>query len=198
MTQWIDFAYAVTGVSVERDYPVGLYEALRQLAPWLDEEPMAGVHPMRGLTPAAGQWLIGGRTRLLLRVPESRGEACERLQGQRLDLAAPLHIGRASRRDLLAHPVLHAKLVITGASDEGEFVADIAGAVAELELDCETIVGRRGELRVGGESRPGFSLMLHGLSVEESLAAQSHGLGAYRKFGCGLFVPHKSVAAVGH
>lgn len=198
MTQWVDYAYAITGVSVERDYPVGLFEALRQLAPWLDEEPMAGVHPMRGLTPAAGRMLIGGRTRLLLRVPESRSEACQRLQGQLLDLDAPLHIGLASRRELLAHPVLHAKLVVTGAGDEGEFVADIARAVAELELDCETIVGRRGELHLGGAAVPGFSLMLHGLSVGESLAAQAQGLGLYRKYGCGLFMPHKSVAAVGH
>jgi CRISPR-associated protein Cas6 len=197
MTRWIDFAFAVAGDSVDRDYPEGLYDALRAAAPWLDEEPLAGVHPMRGLTPSAGTLLIGGRTRLVLRVPESRSEACERLQGAALELTPPLHIGSATHRELLPHPVLHAKLVITGAEEEADFVADVAGAVAELGLDCETIVGRRGELLVGAQRLAGFSLMLHGLSAAQSLKAQAHGVGQYRKLGCGVFVPHKSVAAVG-
>jgi len=197
MTRWLDFAFSVAGDSVDRDYPQGLYEALRAAAPWLDDEPLAGVHPMRGLTPSAGALLIGGRTRLVLRVPESRTEACERLQGAALDLPTPLRIGGLSRRELLPHPVLHAKLVVTGAEDEADFVADIARAVAELGLDCETIVGRRGELLIGEQRLAGFSLMLHGLSAAQSLKAQAHGLGQHRKLGCGVFVPHKSVAAVG-
>jgi CRISPR-associated protein Cas6 len=197
MTRWVDFAYAIAGASVERDYPAGLYAALRALAPWLDEEPSAAVHPLRGLTPAAGSLLLGGRSRLLLRVPESRIEACEQLQGRSLGLPVPLAIGRASLRELLAHPVLHAKLVVTGADDEAGFVADIEREVAALGLDCELIVGRRGELRVDGAALAGFSLMLHGLSAEQSLAAQARGVGLHRKYGCGIFVPHKSVAAVG-
>ncbi len=188
MTHWVDYAYTITGAGVERDYSAGLYEALRALAPWLDEEPLAGVHPLRGLTPAADSLLLGGRSRLLLRVPASRIDACARLQGRSLDLPAPLAIGRANRRELLAHPVLHAKLVVTGAADEASFVTDV---------DCEVIVGRRGELRLGNEAFAGFSLMLHGLPPEHSLIAQAHGIGAHRKYGCGIFVPHKSVAAVG-
>ena len=197
MTHWIDCAYAISGASVERDYPAGLYQALRAVAPWLDEEPLAGVHPLRGLTPAVGSLLLGGRSRLLLRVPETRIGACEQLQGRSLDLPAPLAIGRASRRELLAHPVLHAKLVVTGADDEAAFVADVEQEVAALGLDCEIIVGRRGDVRTGGEVIAGFSLMLHGLPPAQSLAAQAHGIGLHRKYGCGIFVPHKSVAAVG-
>jgi CRISPR-associated protein Cas6 len=197
MSGWVDFAYAVAGISVERDYACGLLEALRALAPWLDEEPLAGVHPIRGLTASAGALLVGGRTRLVLRVPQGRIADCERLQGRSLPLPDPLRLGPASRRELLAYPVLHSRLVVTGADDEQSFVADIDDAVAALDLDCETIVGRRGEVQVGQRRLAGFSLMLHGLSAAGSLKAQAHGLGQHRKLGCGLFVPHKSVAAVG-
>jgi CRISPR-associated protein Cas6 len=196
MTRWLDCAFAVGGSSVARDYPAALYEALRLAAPWLDDEPLAGVHPLKGLTPSAGVLLVGGRSRLLLRVPQARLEECERLQGHRLDLPAPLQLGQSSRRELLAHPVLHARLVVTGAEDEGGFVADVGRGIAELGLDCEVIVGRHGELAVGEQVLGGFSLMLHGLSPEDSLTAQMHGLGQHRKLGCGVFVPHKSVAAV--
>ena len=97
----LDYAFAVAGDVIERDYPPGLYRALAALLPWLEDEPLAGVHPMRGLTPCPAGLLVGGRTRITLRVPEHRAEACVALQGADLQLASPLHIGRASRRELL-------------------------------------------------------------------------------------------------
>ncbi len=198
MTRWLDFAFAVAGDSLEREYPQRLYEALRAVAPWLDDEPLAGVHPLRGLTPCADALLLGGRTRMVLRVPETRLDACRQLQGALLALPSPLRLGSGSGRELLPHPVLHARLVVTGAEDEAAFVADAERAAAELDLDCELIVGRRGGLVVGAQQFAGFSLMLHGLSAADSLRAQSFGIGLHRKMGCGVFVPHKSVAAVGH
>ena len=43
----------------------------------------------------------------------------------------------------------------------------------------------------------GFALMLLGLKRAESVAIQESGLGSHRLLGCGLFIPHKSIAAVG-
>jgi hypothetical protein len=43
-----------------------------------------------------------------------------------------------------------------------------------------------------------FSLMLDGLSHDDALRLLEHGIGPHRLWGCGLFVPHKSAAAVGH
>ncbi|MCX8113740.1 MAG: type I-MYXAN CRISPR-associated protein Cas6/Cmx6 [Burkholderiaceae bacterium] len=193
----VDFAYAVSGDRIGRDYARGLYRALTAALPWLDDEPLAGVHPMRGLTPCADGLLVGGRTRLMLRAPVCRTAECERLQGSQIEVPAPLTLGRVSVRELLAYPVLHAKLVVTGAEDEADFIADVERGMAELNVDGEMIVGRRAELQVGADRLVGFSLMLHGLSPAASLHVQEHGLGLHRKLGCGLFVPHKSIAAVG-
>lgn len=198
MNRWLDLSFALAGDRVPRAYAPDLYRALQAAAPWLDEEPLAGVHPLRGLTPCAHEYLLGGRARLTLRVPPARRTAGERLQGCELDLPDRLRLGRASVRELLAHPVLYAHRVVTEADDEQAFVAIVARAVDDLGLDCEAIVGRRVDLRFAGRTWTGFSLMLHGLSAEDSLKAQAQGIGLHRKLGCGLFVPHKSVAAVGH
>ncbi|PIV74684.1 MAG: hypothetical protein COW56_04530, partial [Rhodocyclales bacterium CG17_big_fil_post_rev_8_21_14_2_50_68_7] len=48
----------------------------------------------------------------------------------------------------------------------------------------------------GPERFAGFGLMLHGLSPEDSLRMQSSGLGTNRTLGCGIFIPHKSIAPV--
>jgi hypothetical protein len=39
--------------------------------------------------------------------------------------------------------------------------------------------------------------MLHALPAEQSLRLQKRGLRPHRLMGCGIFVPHKSAAAVG-
>ena len=193
-----DFAFAVAGDVIERDYPAQLYRALVTLLPWLEDEPLAGVHPMRGLTPCPSGLLVGGRTSIVLRVPDHRATACAALQGADLKLPAPLHVGQARRRELLPYPVLHSKLVITGAEDETEFLQNVHAGLEALGIDCTTIVGRRGQLKIDDrQTLVGYSLMLHGLSEAHSLLAQEHGIGLQRKLGCGLFVPHKSVAAVG-
>jgi CRISPR-associated protein Cas6 len=192
-----DFAFAVSGDRIDADYPSALHRALAAALPWLDHESQAGIHPMRGLTPCEGRLMVGGRTRVVLRAPIQRAADCARLEGARIEVPAPLLIGRVTMRELLAYPVLHSRLVVTGADVESDFVADVERGVAELDLDCELIVGRRGELQTEVGRLVGFSLMLHGLSAGESLRVQEHGLGRHRKLGCGLFVPHKAIAAVG-
>lgn len=192
-----DFAFAVSGDRIDTDYPSGLYRALAAALPWLDQESQTGIHPMRGLTPCAGRLMVGGRTRVVLRAPTRRAADCARLEGVRLEVPAPLLVGRVTMRELLAYPVLHSRLVVTGAEVEADFMADVERGMEELELDCEMIVGRRAELHTDGERLTGFSLMLHGMSAAESLRLQEHGLGRHRKLGCGLFVPHKAIAAVG-
>lgn len=197
MTGSLDFAFAVAGDTIERDYAYGLYLALTAALPWLADEPLAGVHPIRGLTACAGGLLVGGRTRLVLRLPVARTDACASLQGSRLELPAPLQIGRCTRRELLPYPVLHSRLVVTGADDEGRFVEDVERCAVQMQIKCELIVGRRGEIRAGAQQFTGFSLMLHGLPPDDSLRAQQQGLGRHRLLGCGVFLPHKSIAAVG-
>jgi hypothetical protein len=38
--------------------------------------------------------------------------------------------------------------------------------------------------------------MLDALSVDDARRVLDHGLGTHRSLGCGLFVPHRSAAAV--
>lgn len=197
MTDTLDYLYAVAGDVLDRSYPFRLLRALEAALPWLADEPLVGVHPMRGLTPCPEGFIVGGRTRLVLRAPAARADACATLEGRLLEVPAPLRVGRVSARELLPHPVLHAKLVVTGADDEARFAADVESELERMQLDCEIIIGRRGEIPAERERVSGFSLMLHGLSPADSLRAQTQGLGRHRTLGCGIFVPHKSVAAVG-
>ena len=77
------------------------------------------------------------------------------------------------------------------------FQDEVARWLAALGIACEFITGRR---RTGDGGRPrdrGFSVVLHGLAPEDSLRMQCEGIGGERALGWGIFVPHKSIAAVG-
>jgi hypothetical protein len=67
----------------------------------------------------------------------------------------------------------------------------------DLQVRSQVICGKR-QQRDWPEGRTTtFSLMLHGLTAVDSLRLQERGLGRHRLLGCGIFVPHKSAAAVG-
>jgi len=193
----VDVAFAVQGGPIEREYAAALHETVAAALPWLEQEPAAGIHPLRGATVVDGLLCVGARTRLILRVPAARAQASFALEGRSLALREPLIVGRAQTRALLPHRTLYCPLVVTGDEAEERFLATVLQEVAARRIACEVIVGRAGSRRVTAGAQRGFSVMLHGVSAESSLRAQEEGVGGYRMFGCGLFVPHRSADAVG-
>ncbi|HTT12398.1 MAG TPA: type I-MYXAN CRISPR-associated protein Cas6/Cmx6 [Burkholderiaceae bacterium] len=192
----VDVAFALAGGPVLPDYAAPLHAALLRLLPWLDQEPDAAVHPLRRVTQVDGRICVGAHSRLVMRVPEARIDACAALEGRTLDLGEPLRLGRVQRRPLFAFPTLYSPLVVTGDRAEDAFLATVLRAVDEWDGRCEVIVGRAGTRAVESEALSGFSLMLHGAAPSLSLRAQSVGIGGYRKYGCGVFVAHRSADAV--
>jgi CRISPR-associated protein Cas6 len=94
--------------------------------------------------------------------------------------------------------VVHSHFVSFGTADEIDFLAACRAELAERRIGGEPVTGRARRMQsAGGDRVHGFSLMLHGLKRAESVAIQESGLGRHHLLGCGLFVPHKSIAAVG-
>ena len=82
-------------------------------------------------------------------------------------------------------------------TDEAAFMRTMEAELAALGISCRTVCGKHQQRGSAPAILDGFSLMLHELSAADSLTAQRVGLGPHRSLGCGLFVPHKSAAAVG-
>lgn len=197
MDDVVDVAFALQGGPVDPDYAAPLHAQLRRALPWFDDELEAGVFPLRGVTAVDGRWYLGPRSRLVLRVPAARAAACAALAGRSLALHAPLRVGTPHVRSLLPYATVYSPLVVTGDAKEDTFLAAVLRTVAGWNTLCQVIVGRAGSRRVDAGAMEGFSVMLHGVAPEVSLRVQEQGLGGYRKFGCGLFLPHRSADAVG-
>jgi CRISPR-associated protein Cas6 len=179
-----------------RDYRHALAEALETALPWLASVAGAGVHRLNVSAGGGPDALLSRRTRLTLRVPRSRLCEVTALAGAELAVGEQrLRLGEAHVRELLPWGTLYAHFVAAADADESNFLASVEQELDQLGVPCRAICGRRQELEAG--ALQGFSLMLDGLSRESALRVLEHGIGAHRRLGCGLFVPHKSAAAVG-
>ncbi len=193
----VDLVFALSGQVVAEDYADLLWQALRAALPWLEEDAAAAVHPLAGTSLAQGERYLSKHSRLLLRLSADRVERARALCGVRLDLGGAVEVGAATVRALGPTQVLHSPFVQVGLADDLAFLAECRRLLDDLGVEGHMVSGKARSMQ-GVDSRlQGFSLMLHGLGREDSLRLQRTGLGADRKHGCGVFVPHKSVAAVG-
>lgn len=194
----VEAVFPLQGKALPRDHAQALQHALAEHFPWLHSDVGAGIHPLKLVSGPESLALLSPRTRLILRVNASRLDALKALAGVQLDVMGhALRLGDVHLRALQPLATLYAYRVAASTADEPVFMQAIEAELAALGIAGERVCGKRQSLRVDGVDMTTFSMMLHALAPEQSLRLQQHGLGPHRLLGCGLFVPHKSAAAVG-
>lgn len=199
----VDVQFALAGQRIPCDHADALWLALCERLPWLAAEPLVGVHPLAGLSPGEDCWYLSRRSRLTLRLAAERAPEARALVGATLTFGdTALQVGAAMQRPLRAVPVLYAKFVsYGGATDvpigEAAFHDACRAELADLGMSPRLFCGKARQARTVAGLISGFSLMLLDLSEEHNLTIQRLGLGGERQRGCGIFVPHKSMAAAG-
>lgn len=194
----VDIAFELEGRNLGQDYSFALMREIARRIPWIEAEPEAGIHPLRAVKTDAGALLLPRRAKLVLRLPRRRAQESMAMCGQDLTVGGHgLRIGAAKVRRLLPLGTLYAHMVTAANDDEQAFMSDIASRLRVLRTECELVCGKRRTLRAEAQEIAGYSLMLYGLGPEHSILMQRVGLGDNRMLGCGIFVGHKSVAAVG-
>ena len=195
----VDVSFAVRGASLPDEHRRPLVGALLERLPWLADVPGIGVHRINTAAGSDQRVLLSGRSRLVLRVPRARVAEVAALAGTRLDVGTDaIDLPQPpSVRELLPHGTLYAHAVQAPGVDEVEFLAAIDAELDAMRVSCRRICGRARRLLHEGAGRCSYGLMLDQLGPDDALAVLEAGLGEYRLYGCGLFVPHKSAAAVG-
>ena len=194
----VEAAFPLEGKALPRDHAQALQHALAEQLPWLSSDAGAGIHPLKLVSGPESLALLSQRTRLILRVSANRLAELKTVVGVPLDVAGhALRLGEVHLRALQPLASLYAYRVAASSADESEFMQAIEAELAGLAIAGERVCGKRQSLQVDGLEMTTFSMMLHGLVPAQSLRLQQHGLGTHRLLGCGLFVPHKSAAAVG-
>lgn len=191
--------FNLTGLELPEDHGYALFEELARHLPWMRDTPGLGVHPVHGAPSGRNANLvINRRVKLVLRLPIERLEAARFLVGKRIDPGAgELIIGDMKEKPLTPYATQYAHFVDMGTPDEADFIAAARQELETMDIRCGLIPGKRQSMHTPNGVIGGFSLMLHDISLMQSLTVQEQGLGMHRGYGCGLFIPHKSIKEVG-
>lgn len=196
----IDIQFDLVGTTVPADNALLLSEALLARLPWLGEDDRIGIQHLKGAETNTGDTTlnINRRAKLFLRAPKSRVHDLQQLVGKTLDLAGhDLQIGNFKTRAFSPFGNIYAHFVDTGSASEEQFVQDVMRELeGHFQIRCGFICGRQQTLKSASGPLFGYSLMLHDVPPHKSLQLQDEGMGRNRLLGCGIFIPHKSIAAV--
>jgi len=201
----VDAVFAIACPTLPVDHAYALQQAIQEALPWFAQEPHAGLHTVHGAASGSG-WMrpegadallqLPHRAKLALRLPAHRAQQAAALVGRTLQVAGwPLRVEKMALRPLSRITTLFSRCVVLAAPDEAAFVSAATVDLGALGIRAERMVcGRVTPVATPERTYQGRSLMLAGLALEQSLLLQRSGLGAGRKFGCGLFIPHKDIA----
>jgi CRISPR-associated protein Cas6 len=195
--QPVDVLFSLEGQALPLDHAQALQIALCHLFPWLETDAVAAVLPLKLVAGDDGQSLVSKRSKLILRVQQSRLPDMAAISGVALSVAGcQLRLTDPHPRELQPHATLYAYKVASSGAGEADFMEGVNRDLAQMSIRGERVCGKRGQMTVAGQMLETFSLMLHGLPPDQSMRLQQVGLGQHRLLGCGVFVPHKSAAAV--
>lgn len=193
----VDLAFALQGRTLARNHALALRDALCAVWPALALTPQAGIHPLKLVAGAGPQAWLAARTRLLLRVPPTLAQQMIETGPVELQVGEDsLRLDAPHIRPLLPHTTLYAYHVVSDDADETKLGNLVDATLAQWGVHAQRVCGQYHQRPLAQQTLHAFSLMLHGLNPADSLRVQQHGLGPHRLLGCGLFVPHKSAAAV--
>ncbi len=193
-----DIQFDLKGDALPLDHAWAVFQGLLSIAPWLADEQTLGIHPIQGADTGGGEMILNRRAKLVIRYPATRLADLEKLSGQSFTVGGhSFTLGKSKVKPLTQHTPLYAHTVCTGSEDEQTFTRDILRELDAMGITTRFICGRPQKFFDGEKIATGYSLMLHGLPIEHAIRVQQQGLGHYRKLGCGIFIPHKSITAVG-
>jgi CRISPR-associated protein Cas6 len=208
----VDLSFEIQCRELPVDHAHALSTALKAFLPLLADDERLGVHTVHVAgsqngwerpDPALGQRLIlSRRTRLSLRVPKEHLDLVQNaLDGAEVEIAGcNLKIGKSKQKMLSAQGTLFARYVVLEPGeddDENAFLQRIVSMLAARDIRVtKALCGKTAA--VAGPDGPvqTRSLMIAGLSREESVRLQQEGVGPLRHMGCGIFIPHKGIDPV--
>jgi CRISPR-associated protein Cas6 len=193
-----DIQFDISGLEIPADHGYALYEEIVRHLPWLRDQPTAGIHPVHGVPSGRNANLvINRRVKLVLRLPLDRIADAQALVGKEIDPGAgKLRIGDLKEKAVTPYATLYSHFVAVDNDDEALFLEEVRHLMQEIEIQAGVIPGKFHNMHIPKRVIGGYSLMLHDIDLMQSLILQERGLGLHRVYGCGIFIPHKSIKEV--
>ena len=204
----VDVNFKIKCSHLPLDHAHQLSTAIIKELPWIEQNQIAGIHLIHGaesgngwIRPTNPEELIypSRRTLFSLRTPQEKIDDVMSLEGKSISVCdTSIEFSKPSIRKLSKLTTIFARYILAEyVDDEEAFLNEIAQLLAEKNIHPQKMMsGRAFTMTFPDKTLNSRSLMIDGIEVTESVRLQQEGLGLGRKFGCGIFLPHKGIDAV--
>ncbi|VAW51668.1 hypothetical protein MNBD_GAMMA05-1508 [hydrothermal vent metagenome] len=204
----VDLHFKIDCKQIPTSHAWELKQALYQALPWIKDEPEVGIHQIHGATsgngwerPPDGELIhLSKRTRMHLRVPTSRIKNANDLVGKTLDVNGyPVVVGKVITKKIDPFSTIFSRyIVVLPGMSEDEFLTWVVDELTARDIQARKLLcGIGHQIEANGETIETRSLMIADLDKATSVALQEVGIGPHRHMGCGIFISHKGIKAVG-
>ena len=204
-----DLSFSISCSELPVDHAWQLRTQIAEIIPWIRNEPVAAIHSIHGAASGNG-WTrpmlesgsmlqLSRRTRLYLRLPEYRITDAALLVGKEIDISgAGMRIKEFKCRKLVPSKTVFARSISShNVQNEILFTQEILQSLEQVGIfPAKLLCGLAHDITCNPENLHARSVLLADLEPHESIYLQHYGLGSHGLLGCGIFLPHKSIASV--
>jgi len=201
-----ELSFSVDCKELPYDHAYELSSQILNLVPEIKNDKRNAIQTLHG--PMSGNgWVrpdsenipLSKRAKLIMRINRNQLDDIKNIEGKEITLFGnTLKIGRSKVKSFLVVKDLFCRFVMSDQKlSEDDFLNKIQNELSDLHINIrKALCGRSMVINFGEKTLYTRSLMIADLSKEESLKLQEEGVGDKKLYGCGIFLPHKSIDAV--
>ena len=202
-----DLSFSVDCKELPYDHAYELSSEILNLVPEIKNDKRNAIQTLHG--PMSGNgWVrpdsenipLSKRAKLIIRINKNQlNDIKNNIEGKEISLFGnTLKIGRSKVKNFLVVKDLFCRFVMSDhKTSEDDFLNIIQNELRGLNINIrKALCGRSMVISFGEKTLYTRSLMIADLSKEDSLKLQEEGVGDKKLYGCGIFLPHKSIDAV--
>ena len=201
-----ELSFPVNCRELPYDHAYELSSEILNLIPQIKNDKRNSIQTLHG--PMSGNgWVrpdsenipLSKRAKLMMRINKNQIDDIKDIEGKEIKLFGnSLKIGISKVKNFLIVKDLFCRFVISDNKiSEDDFLEKIQMELRNFNVNIKkALCGRSMTINFRQKTVYTRSLMIADLSKEESLKLQEEGVGAKKLYGCGIFLPHKSIDAV--
>ena len=201
-----ELSFSVNCRELPYDHAYELSSEILNLIPQIKNDKRNSIQTLHG--PMSGNgWVrpdsenipLSKRAKLIMRINKNQIDDIKDIEGKEIKLFGnSLKIGVSKVKNFLIVKDLFCRFVISDNKiSEDDFLEKIQMELRNFNVNIKkALCGRSMTINFDKNTVYTRSLMIADLSKEESLKLQEEGVGGEKLYGCGIFLPHKSIDAV--
>tara|TARA_B100001996_G_scaffold369959_1_gene343898 strand:+ start:300 stop:980 length:681 start_codon:yes stop_codon:yes gene_type:complete len=201
----VDVSFRVECNKIAADHSYDLYKALLKKFPIIEKIDNLAIHSVYGAESGAGwerpetEIYLSKRTRFCIRTPIKYSEEFNSLNNETLNIGKyKMKFSKPTIKKLIITDTLFCRtVVVENNNNEEEFLKDINSSLSAMNIRVKKMLcGKEHIIKTPNKKLIGKTLLITDLEKQDSLKIQELGIGIGKLFGCGIFLPHKSIAPV--